>query len=75
MLTSTDWIHKSVPSYFHFCWFIDSESRFLMNFTIMTYRVKFNNYSLRTQYHTYGNTKGVNNYSGTGIFLFIGKMS
>lgn len=45
-----------------------------MNFTIMTYRVKFNN-SLWTQYHTYGNTKGVNNYSGTGILLFIGKMS
>lgn len=46
--------------------FIKIKSRFLIYFTILTYKVKFN-YSLRTSSHTCLNTKGVSSYFGSDI--------
>lgn len=53
--------------------FIETESRFLLNFSTLTNEVKFK-YSLQTTNHTCWNacTKNVGTYSGAFILWFIG---
>lgn len=73
------WIHQSVfttlLSFLLFSgWFIENESKFVINFTSMTYHVKFN-HSLQALSHKCLNTKCVSSYFGARILMFICKIS